>query len=178
MKSPSPSRAVMAGALLGSIVTAVAVMALPGVGIGQPTTSHGGSPTDVYMKTQPAPQACAEDINPDSRVAFPLEIEVAVTSHVSASFTFEWTGLDRGEVGGLNLILEGAGSSEQYDYAKAKARVNPNGTVTWSFPNVAPGTHTVAVFTVVNRIGSIGDPDLEAGLENCSLTVSVAPVAA
>jgi hypothetical protein len=176
MRRPSGGGVASVGALLGAIFTTVALMGLPGVGIGQPTTSHGASPSDVFMKTQPAPEACVEEINPDSVTAFPLEIDVAVSSHVFASFTFEWTGLDRGEVGGLNLVLDGTGGSEQYDFAKTRPRINPNGTVTWSFPNVAQGTHTVAVFAVVNRIGS-GDPDLLAGLENCSLTVFVAPVA-
>jgi hypothetical protein len=160
-----------------TVVGVLAVMVFPGVGIGAPTTSHGGPPSDVYMKTQPAPEACVEDINPDSVTAFPLEIGFAVTSHVLASFTFEWTGLDRGEVGGLNLVLDGTGAGSQYDFARTRPRVNPNGTVTWSFPNVAPGTHSVAVFAVVDRIGSIGNPDLLAGLENCSLSVFVMPPA-
>jgi hypothetical protein len=33
----------------------------------------------------------------------------------------------------------------------------------------------VAVFAVVDRIGSIGDPDLKAGLENCAMTAFVIP---
>jgi hypothetical protein len=118
-----------------------------------------------------------DDINPDSVTAFPLEIDVAVTSHVLAYFTFEWTGLDRGEVGLLNLVLDGTGPGSQYDFAKTRARINPNGTVMWSFPNVGQGRHTVAVFAWVDRIGSIGTPDLLAGLENCSLTVFVMPSA-
>jgi hypothetical protein len=178
MRRTTGSRAATAGAVLGTIVVTIAVTVFPGVGIGQPTTSHGASPSDVYMKTQPAPEACVENINPDSVTAFPLEIEVAATSHVLAYFTFEWTGLDLGEVGGLNLILEGADSSGQYDFVKTRARINPSGTVMWSFPNVAQGTHSVAVFAVVNEIGRIGDPDLLAGLENCSLTALVVPVAA
>jgi hypothetical protein len=165
-------------AAIGTAIGAVlAVTVTAGVGIGAPTTSHGGSPSDVYMKTQPAPQACVDDINPDSVTAFPLEIDVAVTSHVLAYFTFEWTGLDRGEVGLLNLVLDGTGPGSQYDFAKTRARINPNGTVMWSFPNVAQGSHTVAVFAWVDRIGSIGTPDLLAGLENCSLTVFVMPSA-
>lgn len=160
-----------------TIATLFAVMVFPGVGIGAPTTSHGGSPSDVFMKTQPAPEACVENINPDSVTAFPLEIEAAATSHVLAYFTFEWTGLNRGEDGQLNLVLDGTGSGSQYDFARTRARINPNGTVMWSFPNVAPGTHTVAVFAWIDRVGSTGDPDLLAGLENCSLTAFVVPTA-
>jgi hypothetical protein len=54
----------------------------------------------------------------------------------------------------------------------------PTGTVMWSFPNVAPGTHALAVFTWIDQTGSIGNPDLLAGLENCSLTAIVVRVAA
>jgi hypothetical protein len=160
-----------------SVGVVFAVMVFPGVGIGAPTTSHGGSPSDVYMKTQPAPEACVENINPDSVTAFPLEIEVAATSHVLGYFTFDWTGLERGEAGLLNLVLDGTGSGSQYEFAKTRARINPNGTVMWSFPNVAPGAHTLAVFAWVDRIGSNGDPNLLAGLENCSLTAFVMPPA-
>lgn len=160
-----------------TVAAVLMVIVVPGVGIGAPTTSHGGSPSDVYMKTQPAPEACVEDINPDSVTAFPLEIDVPVTSHVLASFTFEWTGLQRAEAGLLNLVLDGTGSGSQYDFAKTRARINPNGTVMWSFPNVAPGTHTLAVFAWIDQTGSIGTPDLVAGLENCSLTAFVIPPA-
>ena len=160
-----------------TLVAVLAVTVVPGVGIGAPTTSHGGSPSDVYMKTQPAPEECVENINPDSVTAFPLEIEVAATSHVLAYFTFEWHGLDRGEAGLLNLVLGGTGSDSQYDFARTEPRINTTGTVMWSFPNVAPGTHTLAVFAWIDQVGSIGTPDLLAGLENCSLTAFVMPVA-
>jgi hypothetical protein len=48
----------------------------------------------------------------------------------------------------------------------------------WSFPSVAPATHTLAVFAWIDQTGRIGDPDLLAGLESCSLTAFVTPVAA
>jgi hypothetical protein len=160
-----------------SVAAVLAVLALAvGVGIGQPVSSHGGTPSDVFMKTQPAPEACVEDVNPDSVTAFPLQIQVAATSHVLGYFTFEWNGLERGETGQLNLVLDGTGSDSQYDYARTKAPINPNGTVMWSFPNVAPGTHTLAVFAWIDQTS--GNPDLLAGLENCSLTAFVMPVAA
>jgi hypothetical protein len=154
-----------------------AVVVFPGVGMGAPTTSHGGSPSDVYMKTQPAPEECVENINPDSVTAFPLEIEVPATSHVLAYFTFEWHGLERGEAGLLNLVLDGTGSDSQYDFARTEPRINTTGTVMWSFPNVASGTHTLEVFAWIDQVGSIGNPDLLAGLENCSLTAFVMPAA-
>lgn len=182
MRRPSAMKPSTAVAVVAAIVAVLAVM-FPGLGIGQPTTSHGGTPSDVFTKTQPAHASgagCVEDVNPDSVTDFPLQIEVATTSHVLATFTFEWFGLERGEVGGLNLVLDGVGPGAEYDFVAPeapRARVNPNGTVMWSFPNVEPGTHTVAVFAVVNQLGSIGDPDLGAGLENCSLTAFVMPVA-
>ena len=154
-----------------------AVLVFPGVGIGAPTTSHGGSPSDVYMKTQPAPEECVGNINPDSVTAFPLEIEIASTSHVLAYFTFEWHGLERGEAGLLNLVLDGTGPGSQYDFARTERRINTTGTVMWSFPNVAPGTHTLEVFAWIDQVGSIGNPDFLAGLENCSLTAFVMPAA-
>lgn len=154
-----------------------AVMVFPGVGIGAPTTSHGGTPSDVFMKTQPAPEECVGNVNPDSVTAFPLEIEVAAPSHVLGYFTFEWHGLERGEAGLLNLVLDGTGPGSQYDFARTSARINSTGTVMWSFPNVAAGTHTMAVFAWIDRIGTRGDPDLLAGLENCSMTAFVMPTA-
>jgi hypothetical protein len=152
------------------IVAVLAVMV--GVGIGQPTTSHGGTPTDVYMRTQAAPEPCMEP-NADGVTAFPQEFELAANSHVLAYFTFEWTRLDRGEYGLLHLELDGSGPGGDSEFRPG--RIDSNGTVMWSFPNVAPGPHTVAVYAAVTRYR--GSSDLLAGLENCALTVFVIPAA-
>jgi len=178
MRGPSASRASTAVAVVSAIVAILAVI-LPGVGLGQPTTSHGGSPSDVFMQTQAAPEACAE-VPAGSLLAMPQELDLAVTSHVLAYFTFEWTGLDAKEFGALNLALDGVGIDQQYKFTGRESRINPNGTVMWSFPNVAPGTHTVAVFTAVDDLDLIDsdeDSRLAAGLQNCALTVFVIPVA-
>jgi hypothetical protein len=179
MRRLAVRRTATAGAL-GAIITVVALMAFPSVGIGDPTTSHGGSPSDVYMQTEPAPEPCAE-VPADGTTAMPQDIQLAVPSHVLAYFTFEWSGLDAHEFGLLNLVLDGSGPGPNYEFTPANPRINPNGTVMWSFPNVPPGTHTVAVYAAVDDLdpipgGSGQDSGLFAALENCALTVFVIPV--
>ena len=168
-------------AAFGAIVTLLALVVLPGVGIGNPTVSHGGSPSDVYMRTEPAPEPCAE-VPADGMTAFPQEIEVQVPSHVTAHFTFEWSGLDAREVGLLNVVLDDVGPGPNYEYTPTASRANPNGTVSWSYPNVQPGMHTVGVYAAVDDLdrlpgGTGQDGELFAALENCALTVFVVPVA-
>jgi hypothetical protein len=168
-------------AAFGAIVTLLALVVLPGVGIGDPTVSHGGSPSDVYMRTEPAPEPCAE-VPADGMTAFPQEIEVQVPSHVTAYFTFEWSGLDAREVGLLNVVLDDVGPGPNYEYTPTASRANPNGTVSWSYPNVQPGMHTVGVYAAVDDLdrlpgGTGQDGELFAALENCALTVFVVPVA-
>jgi hypothetical protein len=43
----------VAAAVLGAVITLIAVVALPGLGIGQTSTSHGVTPSDVYATTGP-----------------------------------------------------------------------------------------------------------------------------
>jgi hypothetical protein len=173
MRGLSASRASTAVAVVTAIVGVLTMIGFAGLGIGQPTFSHGGPPSEVFMQTQAAPEACAE-VSAGSVFAMPQEIELTATSHVLAYFTFEWTGLDRGEFGLLNLVLDDVGAGSNYEFRRA--RINPNGTVMWSFPNIAPGTHTVSVYAAVDRLGHT-ESDLVAGLENCALTVFVMPVA-
>jgi hypothetical protein len=180
MRRRAVPRTVTAGAV-GAIITLLALVAFPGIGIGDPTASHGGPPSDVYMQTEPAPEPCAR-VPADGMFAMPQVIELAIPSHVVAYFTFEWSGLNAREFGLLNLVLDGVGPGPNYEFTPTASTVNPNGTVMWSFPNVQPGTHTVAVYAAVDDVdpipgGTGQDSDLFAALENCALTVFVTPVA-
>ena len=187
MRRPSVPRASTAIAVVAAIVAVLAVM-FPGLGFGQTSGSHGGVPSDVYMQTQDSSEDvfCA-DVPADGVTAMPQQFELAGTSHVLAYFTFEWEGLDAREFGVLHLELDGVPSTtSEYEFtaphAMFKSNETVNGTVMWSFSNVAPGTHTVAVYAAVDDLdplpGATGqDSDLFANLGNCALTVIVTPAA-
>lgn len=179
MRRPTASRTSTAVAVVAAVVAVLAVMG--GIGIGQTISSHGGTPSDVYMWTQAEP--CAQ-VPADGTDAFQQQFEVADPSHVLAYFTFEWAGLNAREFGLLNLLLDGSsgGLPGNYEYRLQDRRFDPNGTVMWSFPDVPSGAHTVAVYAAVDDVdpipGAVGqDSDLFAELENCALTVFVIPVA-
>jgi len=175
MKTIAEHRGRISFALGMTVAAVLVVLVFPGVGIGAPTSSHGGSPSDVYMQTQSAPESCAE-VPPDSLLAFPLDFELDETSHVLAYFTFEWAGLNSHEVGSLNLVLDDVGPGPTWESTPARPRVHPSGMVMWSFPNVAPGAHTVAVYAAVDAIDPLpGGGEPFGALENCSMTVFVMP---
>jgi len=179
MRRLSASRASTAVAVVAAIVAVLAVMGFPGLSFGQTTFSHGGSPSDVFMRVERFPQTCDPDGVPaDSVTIMPLQVEVEVRSHLLVYFSFEWSMLGSHEVGQVNPELDGAGAD-----SLSRSTGNPTGghiggTLMSSFPNVDPGTHTVDVFAAVGSVpGGGAHGRLFANLESCVLTVFVIPVA-
>jgi hypothetical protein len=167
-------------AVMATIAAVLAVMV--GVGIGQPVSSHGGTPTDVYTQTLGSAndEVCA-DVPADGVSAMPQEFEVASPSQVVAVFSFSLEGLDARELAVAHLELDGAapGVADTWFTTVTPKISVVNGTLTWSFPNVLPGQpHTVSVYAAVQAIPgrSAGTSDLVAQMMNCALTVLVSPV--
>ena len=163
--------------ILFIVVAVIAVMVLPGLGIGQPVAGHGGTPSDVFMQTVGGADTCMTT-NEDGRNGMPQELELADTSHVLAYFTFQWRGIDRGEYGQLQLELDGPSQTYADSYRYVSRAIQPSETVMWSFPGVTAGSHTVSVYAAVDQFGPGPNPRLHAVIENCALTVLVMPVAA
>lgn len=159
---------------------ALAVVALPVIAIAVTTTSHGGSPSDIYSTTEP--EICAV-VDVGGTSAMPTPITVDGTSHLLVSFSSERSGIS----GNNELLLTFdifdssgglvAGTPFEWGFGRT-FKTHESGTVEWTFNNVAAGTYTVQVGARMDPAppgpGGSGDPT--SVLENCALTVSVSPV--
>jgi hypothetical protein len=176
MRRPSASRASTAVAVVAAIVAVLAVM-FPGLGFGQATSSHGGTPSDVYTQTDP--NTCL-GASLNGQTAMEQFFDVGVQSHVVVYFTFEWARLNIRERGHISMGLDGRPETEvPVEGWRSSGTVSSqtSGTVMWTFDNVAPGHHRVNVFGRVAFIGTDAPDRPFADLNSCALTVLVSPVA-
>jgi hypothetical protein len=166
-----------------AVVAAIAVLAVmfPGLGIGQTSTSHGVTPSDVFTRTEP--EVCAEVDTFGTNTLFGSEFSVAATSNVLVYFSGERSGRDSE----TELLLSFAVNDLQGNFVVGtpfewglsnNPHIHDSGTVMWSFDAVQPGDYEV-VFDA--RTDPVPDPrgggNPTAVLENCALTVFVIPVA-
>ena len=180
MRRLSASRASAVVAVIAAVVVVLAVMGFPGLSLGQTTSIHGGSPSDVFMLREGRPpEVCTPDGVPfDSVKIMPLQVEVDVPSHLLVYFSFEWADLDAHEGGQVHPELDGTGDGFMWRFPGNAHMALMGETVMSSFPDVDPGTHTVDIFASVSAIprGTDHGP-LFANLQSCVLTVFVIPVA-
>jgi hypothetical protein len=169
MRRLTASRAPTAVAVVAAVVAVFAVM-LPG--FGQTTSSHGGTPTEVFMQTHP--DTCLA-VGPNDQTAMEQDFTLSDASHVLIYFTFEWGRLSSGEDGHIIPRLDGGGpfnGVEAWRFS-GTTTTRTSGTIMWTFDNVAAGDHEVQVFARVSR--GLSAPS--ADLNDCALTVFVIPVA-
>jgi hypothetical protein len=163
-------------AIAAAIVAVVAVM-VPGIGIGLPTTSHGGSPSDVYSTTEP--EICAAT-DPFGAITMVTEVSVPATSNLLVYFSAEWSGLKPSAELLLKFVVnDDAGFVVETPFEwglSNNPRTHDSGTVMWSFDGVDSGVYDVLVDTRTDVAGpQVGNAS--AVLENCALTAMVIPVA-
>lgn len=144
-----------------AIVTALAAF----VPQGQAASFGGGSPSNVFMTTNPG--VCALDQG----------LSLGSESQLLVHFTFMWTGLGGSEVGLVWFDLDGEAIPLDW-FFPGNARGLTTGTVMWSFEDVAPGTHIISPRWRVDAIPpgphpNSGEPS--ADLFHCALTVVVIP---
>ena len=171
----------IAAAVVGAVAVVLVIVALPGLGLGEPTSFHGGSPSDVFMQTNPG--LCAT-VDGQGGMVMGEEITFDDDSHVFLSFTYEWGTLDARLEGLVDLALldpDGTVIRSQGEWGFAGSRIpRTSGTVTWSFENVPAGTYTAIAGARVDASPAGGLPlagELSAGIEECALTAFVIPVA-
>lgn len=184
MRRLSASKASTAVAVVGAIVAVLGVMALPGLSIGQTTTSHGGSPSDVFTNTEP--EHCAEVDTFGVRGPILLtEVSVAATSNLLIYFSSEWFGLETDTELLLNFMVNDAAGDfvvgTPFEWGLSNnPRTHDSGTVMWSFDGVQPGVYDVFVDARTDPVpgprgGGNTNNNPHATLENCALTVFVIP---
>lgn len=172
MKRFSAPKASTAVAVVAAIVAILAVM-FPGLGFGQPTTSHGGPPSEVFMQATPA--VCLTDGSPMAQ-----ELTLAETSHLLVYFTGEFSGLGVNETGFLWFRLDGTDTNLDWQFP-GHSLPETTGTVMWTFEDVAAGPHNVSAQALVRAANPNSDQETgregSADLDHCAFTVFVIPVA-
>jgi hypothetical protein len=174
----------LAAAVLGAAATLLAVVALPGLGFGETTTSHGLTPSDVYTSTDPGVCHGDDKVGTEPVSLLPTAVQVGQESDLVVYFTSTWS-TPSGSPTELLMDLQVEGgeffeaSPEWITNAGtglSEREAHGAGTVMWSFPNIAAGDYTVeatahiAGFSGTNRQSG-------ANLQACALTVLVSPTA-
>jgi hypothetical protein len=160
------------------VIAAFAVLALPGVGIGDATTSHGASPSDVFMSTDPG--LCQLDpVGTEPASVGAIQVEVDEVSHVLGYFTSTWVGF--GQETELTLRLEITDGGDFFEssseWIARGGRGHTTGTVMWAFDDIEPGVYTVQLSANVSPSqGAVHSGD-GATLHTCAMSVFVTPVA-
>jgi hypothetical protein len=174
-----------AAAVLGAVVALIAVIALPGLGIGETSTSHGVTPSDVYTTTEP--DGCADVDTFGEAPILPTQVSVSSTSNLLVSFTAEWVGLDADTELLINLRANDDSGNEvvntSFEWGVSNdPRLHDSGTLMWSFDGIEPGVYTVFVDARTDPVpgppgGGNTHNNPSAGMGNCALTVFVIPTA-
>ncbi|MEX2204504.1 MAG: hypothetical protein WD965_10505 [Actinomycetota bacterium] len=153
-------------AAVGAIITVLAVM-FPGLGFGQANGIHGTAPTDVFVQETPA--VCS---NGDPMTQ---ELTLDEDSHLLVYFTGEWKRLGVKEAGIFWFRLDGTDTDFDWKF-QGQSDWHTTGTVMWTFPDVAAGTHTVSAHAEARPVPP--RPAASADVHHCAFTVFVIPVAA
>jgi hypothetical protein len=179
MRRTSP----FAAAVIGAVVALLALVALPGLGIGETTTSHGVTPSDVFTTTEP--EICAEVDTFGTAPILPTEVSVTATSNLLVYFSSEWSGLEADTELLISFrVNDSAGNfvvGTPFEWGVSNdPRLHDSGTVMWSFNDVQPGFYDVAGDARTDPVpgpsgGGKTNNNPTAVLENCALTVFVIP---
>jgi len=162
--------------ILFVVVAVLAVLALPVIGVGQPTSSHGGSPSDVFMSTTPDVCNGEEPVEIEPVSLMPTAVSVGEESHLLAYFTSTWSASHKRPELLLSLQIEGDGFSEtSTDWIARGGGGHYTGTVMWTFEDVASGDYTVQASARVG--GPLTGGRHGWNLQNCALSVFVVPTA-
>ena len=145
--------------------------ALGDVGSGLAAAGGGqalqGESSRVYMRETQMGQVCITT-DAGAQHGFPLTLTLNHGSHLSVLFTGEFGGLDENEEGMLLFSLDGGSMmSPQWSFSAPPQITRDAATISWTFPNVPKGTHTVEVDAQVTGGNQSGQ------IDRCSLTVTV-----
>jgi hypothetical protein len=167
--------------LVGGLVVLLGVVAVPGLGIGETTTSHGMTPSDVYASTEPDVCNGDDKVGTDPVALLPTAVEVGQESHVLVYFASMWSGFELDSVLVRRVeIFNGNGFFESSpDFDVNNGQVHSSGTMMWTFEGIDPGTYTVQATAALfpERGAFVTHGSSGANLQSCALTVFVNPAA-
>lgn len=169
----------VAGAV-GAALAVVVLVAFPGLGIGQPTGSHGGTPSDVFMNTDPGVCNGEDQVRTDPVSLIPTAVSVGEPSaDLLAYFTSTSSAFGLNTELNVALQVEGgeffASSPNWIVHPGSSKTPHSTFTVMWTFPNVPSGDYTVEATAFLAAFqGTVGSGD-GANLQSCALSVFVMP---
>lgn len=162
------------------VISMAFVLSVAGVAFGLASTSHGGTPTDVYMTQDP--EVCSptgDKIGIEQVQLVPTTVNVAQQSHLLAYFGGMWSGFEPDSTLVLWFEIRDANGFSELSpsFDVSKGLVHGSGTLMWTFDDVAPGTYTVqALAALFPQRGAFIPHGDGANIQNCALTVFVNPV--
>lgn len=174
----------LAAALLGGLVVLLGVLAVPGLGLGETSSLTGGSPSNVFMSTEPNVCNGDDKIGSEPVGLLPTAVQVGQESHLLIYFTGTWS-RPSGPESGLVLTLQVEGdefltTSAEFlnntDSGHDERSAHITGTVMWSFPDIASGDYTVSAIGVVPGFVPGTNGQSGVNVQACSLTAFVIPV--
>jgi hypothetical protein len=165
-------------AVVAAIVAVLAVM-FPGLGFGLSSTSHGGTPTDVYMTQDP--EVCTptgDKIGIEQVQLVPTIVNVGQQSHLLAYFGGMWSGFQPDstlvlwfEIRDANGVSELSPSFDVSKGASPRGRdldVGVRQRRTWH-------VYVQALAALFPQSGAFIPHGDGANIQNCALTVFVNP---
>jgi hypothetical protein len=183
MRRLSVPRASTAVAAVAAIVAVLAVM-FPGLGVGETTTSHGLTPTDVFTGTET--EACADVDTFGEAPILPTQVSVSTTSNLVVYFTSEWSGFSTDTELLLTFRVNDDAGNEvtstpfEWGVSLDYPRLHDSGTFMWTFDGIEPGAYSVFVDARTDPVpgpagGGNTNHNPSAGMGNCAMTVFVNP---
>ena len=155
-------------AVVSAVVAVLTLMVIPGISIGE-TTSSQGVPALVHMQRDPG--TCAV-VDGTQTAVFTMDITLDEPSHLLLYFGAEWGGLSSREEGLLNPSLD---FDPPFEWGISGTTITrTTSTVMWSWDDVPAGDHNIGVGARVEKHGPGGGPP-SADLNECALTVFVVP---
>jgi hypothetical protein len=173
----------LVAAVMGTVVALLALVAFPGLGVGETITSHGGSPSDVFMSTGGDAVCNGDDkVRVEPVSLMPTAVSVGTTSHVLVYFSSTWSGAGKETEVVLRLQISGDDffqtSPESISQGGSQGiTIHALGTVMWTFDDIPAGDYTVeATAQLAAFTGAVQSGD-GANFQTCALTAFVIPVA-
>lgn len=163
-------------------LSVVAIVAIPVVGLGQTTTFHGGSPSDIFTTTDPG--ICADVDTFGEAPILPTDVTVPPASNLLVTFSWEMSGLESDTELLISFtIVDGDGEfvAGMGEWGVSNdPRLHDSKSVMWSFDGVAAGEYDVFVDARTDPVpgprgGGNTNNNPRAFLEHCALAVVIVP---
>jgi hypothetical protein len=176
----------IAAATVTSTIVAVLAVMFPGLGIGETTTSHGLTPTDVFRQYRNR-DVCSSGHHRHS-IDHADGGQRLGDLDLLVYFTSKWSGMSTDTELLLTFrVNDGAGEVANTGFEwglsnNGSLRAHQSGTLMWTFDGIEPGVYSVFADARTDPVpgragGGNTNNNPSAVMENCAMTVFVVPAA-